>query len=224
VSGYHFVEVLTHEMADDDVVVTANGAASVMLMQAASVKNGQRLIGNSGSASMGYDLPAAIGASIARHPKRVICLAGDGSIMMNLQELQTISHYKLPIKIFVWNNGMYLSIRTTQQSFFNGNLVGEGETSGVSAPNFLKLAEAFGIHTVSVDSSTRLVATIREVLAAPGAMLCEVQMSPDELMLPKTSSLRLPDGRMISKPLEDMFPFLPRAEFTENMLIEPLAE
>jgi acetolactate synthase-1/2/3 large subunit len=224
VSGYHFVEVLTREMADDDIVITANGAASVMLMQAASVKKAQRLIGNSGSASMGFDLPAAIGASIARSRGQVICLAGDGSIMMNLQELQTVAHYNLPIKIFVWSNGMYLSIRTTQQSFFNGNLVGEGETSGVSSPNFLRLAEAFGIRALSVDKSTLLEETIREVLAAPGPVLCDVKMPSDELMLPKTSSLRLPDGRMVSKPLEDMFPFLPRDEFAQNMLIEPLVE
>jgi acetolactate synthase-1/2/3 large subunit len=106
VSGYHFIEALGDALDEDDVIVTANGAASVMLMQAARVRAGQRLIANSGSASMGYDLPAAIGACIARDRKRVICLAGDGSIMMNLQELQTIAHHRLPIKIFVWNNGL----------------------------------------------------------------------------------------------------------------------
>jgi len=229
VSGYHFVEELGAQLNGDDVVVTANGAASVMTMQALPIKDGMRVLANSGSASMGYDLPGAIGAcygKVARDEamSRVICLAGDGSIMMNLQELQTIAHHNLPIKIFVWNNGMYLSIRTTQENFFGGNLVGEGPTSGVTSPNFLKLAEAFGIPTWRIENTQDMQEIIAGVLASDGPALCEVMMPQGELMLPKTSSLRLPDGRMVSKPLEDMFPFLPREEFLENMLIEPMQE
>lgn len=233
VSGYHFVEVLGAQLQSDDVVVTANGAASVMTMQALPIQKGMRVLANSGSASMGYDLPGAIGACYGRKARdgqnenasgRVICLAGDGSIMMNLQELQTISHHALPVKIFVWNNGMYLSIRTTQENFFGGNLVGEGPTSGVSAPNFLKLAQAFGLKSWHIENSQHMEKIIAEVLASPGPALCEVMMPPGELMLPKTSSLRLPDGRMVSKPLEDMFPFLSREEFEDNMIIAPLGE
>ncbi|HEX8834706.1 MAG TPA: thiamine pyrophosphate-binding protein [Abditibacteriaceae bacterium] len=224
VSGYHFIEQLGEELDGDDVIVTANGAASVMLMQAIRVRQGQRILANSGSASMGYDVPGAIGACIGHGRKRVICLAGDGSIMMNLQELQTIAHHRLPVKIFVWNNGLYLSIRTTQQSFFGGNLVGEGETSGVSNPDFVKLGEVFGFSTSRIENNKNLSADIRAVLEEEGPSLCEIMMPHDELMLPKTSSLRLPDGRMVSKPLEDMFPFLSREEFAENMLIAPLED
>lgn len=224
VSGYAFIEALSDKLGADDCIVTANGAASVMLMQAVQVKTGQRILGNSGSASMGYDLPAAIGACIGRGNQRVMCLAGDGSIMMNLQELQTIVHHQLPIKIFVWNNGLYLSIRTTQNSFFGGALIGEGRTSGVSAPDFLKLAQAFGIPAMRVANMAALPGALDEILAHKGPYMCELMMPENELMLPKTSSMRLPDGRMISKPLEDMFPFLAREEFAANMLITPLEE
>ena len=224
ISGYAFIERLSQALGPDDCIVTANGAASVMLMQAVQVKRGQRVLGNSGSASMGYDLPAAIGACIGRDRRRVVCLAGDGSIMMNLQELQTIAHHNLPIKVFVWNNGMYLSIRTTQMSFFGGNLVGEGTTSGVSAPDFMALATAFGLPACRVESMAQLDECLAGILEAPGPFVCELMMPSDELMLPKTSSVRLPDGRMFSKPLEDMFPFLSRDEFLDNMIIEPVEE
>ena len=224
VSGYHFVEVLGEELKADDVVVTANAAASVMMMQAARVRRGQRILANSGSASMGWDLPAAIGASVARNGKRVVCLAGDGSIMMNLQELQTIAHHGWPVKIFVWNNGVYLSMRTTQDAFFGGERIGEGRASGVSTPDFVRVAEAFGISSSRIETTENLATKIRAVLESDGPHLCEIIMPSDELMLPKTSSLRLPDGRMISKPLEDMFPFLPRDEFRDNMIIDPLEE
>jgi len=224
VSGYAFIEALGEQLEGDDCIVAANAAASVMLMQAIHVKSGQRIVANSGSASMGYDLPAAVGACFGRDGKRVVCLAGDGSIMMNLQELQTIAHHRLPIKLFVWNNGMYLSIRTTQQNFFAGNMIGESEASGVSSPDFEKLAAAFDLPFRRLAHSRELPDTLREVLTTSGPVLCEVMMPRDELMLPKTSSQRLPDGRMISKPLEDMFPFLPRDEFSDNMLVPPLRE
>jgi acetolactate synthase-1/2/3 large subunit len=236
ISGYAFVEALGEHLRADDVVVTANGAASVMTMQALPVPGGMRILANSGSASMGYDLPAAIGASVGRQvlaqglagaqstKPRVICLAGDGSIMMNLQELQTLAHHGWPLKLFIWSNGLYLSIRTTQSSFFNGHLVGEGTTSGVSAPDFVKLAGAFGIPARRWESLAQARAEMEEVLASGGPELIDVVMPPDELMLPKTSSARLPDGRMVSKPLEDMFPFLPRDEFHANMIIEPVEE
>lgn len=229
ISGYAFVEALGEHLRGDDVVVTANGAASVMTMQALPVPAGLRILANSGSASMGYDLPGAIGASVGREVRdgkrgRVVCLAGDGSIMMNLQELQTLAHHGWPLKLFIWSNGLYLSIRTTQSSFFNGHLVGEGLASGVSAPDFVKLAGAFGISARRWESLAQAHEEMEQVLASPGPELIDVLMPHDELMLPKTSSARLADGRMVSKPLEDMFPFLEREEFRANMIIEPVEE
>lgn len=228
VSGYHFIEQLSEALREDDVITTANAAASVMLMQAVRLRGQQRVLANSGSASMGWDLPSAIGACVAGERNgaspRVICLAGDGSIMMNLQELQTIVHHRWPVKIFVWNNGVYLSMRTTQDSFFGGNRIGEGSASGVSSPDFVRVAEAFGLRAMRIENNHKLRTEIEEALAGEDSVLCEIMMPADELMLPKTSSLRLPDGRMVSKPLEDMFPFLPRDEFRANMLIEPLEE
>ena len=144
INAYYFVEKLFEQLDKDDVVVCGDATACITPFQVAQIKKGQRVFSNSGCASMGYDLPAAIGAAVARDGKRVICLAGDGSMMMNVQELQTIAHNRLPIVIFVLSNGGYLSIRSTQSNFF-GKLIGEGPQSGVSFPDMLKLAEAHGL-------------------------------------------------------------------------------
>ena len=171
---------------------------------------------------MGYDLPAAIGACLAAGGKRIVCLAGDGSIMMNLQELQTIAGANLPIKVFLLNNDGYHSIRQTQQAFFAGNLHGCESASGVTFPDFGKIGPAFGIETSRVDRLDGVAAAVRKTLAAAGPALCEVILDPAQPFSPKSSSRRLPDGRMVSSPLEDMAPFLPRDEFLENMLIPPV--
>ena len=154
INPYHFLDVLYRKLDADDVTVCANGSACVITNQVAHIKKGQRLWCNSGSASMGYDLPASIGASFAQGTdKRIICIAGDGSIQMNLQELQTIVYHQLPIKIFVLNNNGYLSCRITQTNFFKGNLVGEGPTSGVSFPDMVKLATAYGIPALRIEQA-----------------------------------------------------------------------
>src|SRR4030095_9382792 len=140
-------------LATDDVVVCGDGTANVVTFQAAFIKPGQRLFCNTGDASMGFDLPAAVGAALANDGRRVICLAGDGSIQLNIQELQTVASHKLPVKIFILNNGGYLSIRTTQASFFNGNFVGEGPRSGVTFPDIVRVAEAYGIPAMRIDNS-----------------------------------------------------------------------
>ena len=147
INPYHFMEVLFNLLAPGDTIACANATASVMAFQAAEVKPGQRIFANAGSASMGYDLPAALGAACARPGVRTLCLAGDGSIMMNLQELQTIRHHGLPVKIIVLNNGGYLSIRSTQTDFFN-RLFGESKSTGVSFPDFAAVGASFGIHSV----------------------------------------------------------------------------
>lgn len=168
---------------------------------------------------MGFDLPAALGACFANGKKDVICLAGDGSLMMNIQELQTVFSHKLPIKLFLLNNFGYLSIKQTQDNLFNGNHVGSGSESGVTVPNFSKVAKAFGLPAVTLKDHKNLKAKLQKVLKTKGPVVCEVILPSSYIFSPKLSSQRLPDGRMISKPLEDMFPFLDREEFKKNMLI-----
>lgn len=217
INPYYFIETLFEEMNSKDIAVCGNGAATVVTFQTAKIKFGQRLWANSGSASMGYDLPAAIGAAFAKQGERIICLAGDGSLMLNLQELQTVAHYKLPIKIFVLNNNGYLSIRLSQRSFF-GDTIGESSASGLSLPDFVKVAESFDIPARKLDT-VNFRSGIREVLDAPGPSLCDVILDPNQGFEPRQSSRQLPDGRIVSAPLEDMSPFLDRNELKQNLFI-----
>jgi len=224
VNPYYFMETLTKCLKESDVVVSANGTACVALFQAGVVKNGQRVFWNSGCASMGYDLPASIGACVANGRKPVVCLAGDGSIQMNIQELQTIIGYALPVKIFVLNNDGYISMRQTQESFFGGRYTACDPRSGVTFPKMLKVAAAYGFPVFSIKDHSCMDAVIGDVLHSQGPALCEVMLSTTQRFVPKVASQLKPDGRMVSKPLEDMFPFLPREEFLSNMLVEPLSE
>jgi acetolactate synthase-1/2/3 large subunit len=221
INPYFFVETLFDQLSADDVVVCGDATACIVPFQAAKLRKGQRLFSNSGSASMGYDLPAAIGAAVA-HGKRTICLGGDGSIMMNLQELQTVAHHRLPLVIFVLNNGGYLSIRTTQSNFF-GQLIGEGAESGVSFPDFVKVAEAHGLRGMKIEGE-HFAEQIAEALRFGGPIVCEVMLDRIQGFEPKLSSKKLPDGKMVTAPLEDMAPFLPRDEFKRNLLIPPWEE
>jgi acetolactate synthase-1/2/3 large subunit len=179
------------------------------------IRRGQRLISNSGSASMGYDLPAALGAAVARRGKRVVCLAGDGSLQLNIQELQTVAHHKLPVKIFVLNNGGYLSIRSTQTNFF-GRVMGESPASGVSFPDFVKVGEAYGIPSIRVDREAQMTA-VQTALDASGPALIEVMLDPKQEFEPRSRSKVLPDGTIVSPPLEEMYPFLSPEELAANM-------
>jgi len=219
INPYHFIEVLFDQLSENDIVVTGNATACIVAFQAAKIKRGQRLFSNSGSASMGYDLPAAIGAAFAApENSRVICLAGDGSFQLNIQELQTIAHHRLPIKIFVLNNNGYLSIRTSQGNFFK-RLAGEGSASGVSFPDYCSVAGAYGIDAVRLDSN-EFGQNLAAVLNKPDPTLCEVMLDDTQQFEPRMSSRQLEDGRIVTPPLEDMFPFLPREELAENMLLD----
>jgi acetolactate synthase-1/2/3 large subunit len=215
INPYHLMEQLWEHLAEGDVVVCGDATACIVTFQTASLRKGQRLFSNSGAASMGHDLPAAIGAAVARGGQRVICLAGDGSIQLNIQELQTLAHHRLPVKIFVLNNNGYLSIRTTQATFF-GNLVGEGPDSGVSFPDFTRVANAYGIPSAKMETAADFE-RLREVLDAPGPMLCEVLLDPAQEFEPRMKSRQLPDGTMVSPALEDMYPFLERSELQNNL-------
>ena len=211
---YYFMEMLSAMLASDDVVICGNATACILPFQVIKIRKGQRLISNSGAASMGYDLPASIGAAVARGGKRVICLAGDGSLQLNIQDLQTVMHHQLPIKIFVLNNGGYLSMRSTQKNFF-GRLIGEGPDSGVSFPDFVKVGTAYGIPSVRVDRVSEME-TVRAALDSPGPALIEVMLDPQQEFEPRSRSKVLPDGTMVSPPLEDMYPFLSPDELAEN--------
>ncbi|MDI6731713.1 MAG: thiamine pyrophosphate-binding protein [Candidatus Margulisbacteria bacterium] len=224
IQPYYFIQGLTENLREGDVVVAGNGTACVTLFQAGKVKENQRIFWNSGCASMGYDLPAAIGACFARGKKRVICLAGDGSLQMNIQELQTVYHHKLPIKLFVLNNQGYISIRQTQDAFFGGRHVASSAESGVSFPDIVKVAAAYGLSSGVLDSHVQLGEKVRKIIDSPGPFVCDVRLLTGYKFQPKLSSEKKPDGTMVSKPLEDMFPFLPREEFLNNMLVPPVEE
>lgn len=219
VNPYCFADALFDELAADDIVVTGDGTACIATFQAAKLRAGQRLFSDSGSAPMGFDLPAAIGACVASGGRRVVCVTGDGSLMLNVQELQTIRGYELPIKLFILNNDGYHSIRQTQRNFFPGNDVGSGPESGVTFPRFGRLAYGFDLPFHRCEDHGSLATTICATLAEPGPAACEIVLDLAQPFAPKVSSKRLPDGRMVTAPLEDMAPFLPREEFLDNMLI-----
>ena len=217
INPYYFVERLFENLESDDVVVCGNGTANVVAFQAAKLKSGQRLIANTGDASMGFDLPAAIGAAIARQGKRVICLAGDGSLQLNLQELQTVVQYQLPVKIFVLNNAGYLSIRLSQANMFK-RLTGESTQSGVSFPDIVKVAQAYGLPAMRIGYD-QLEGGIQSALQMPGPVVCDVILDPNQPFEPRVGARQLPDGKIISSNLEDMTPFLDEKELAENMLV-----
>ena len=218
VNPYVFCDVLSKKLNQNDIIVSSNGSACVIPIQTMQIKRGERHIVNSGSAAMGYGLPSAIGACFATG-KRIICLEGDGSIQMNIQELETVSYHRLPIKIFVFNNGAYLSMRFTQGMFFNGRLVGESANSGVGFPDIIKIAHAYGIEAYSINCNQELDKTIDRVLETDNPVLCNVNMDANQVFMPRITSKQLKDGRMVSSPLEDMYPFLGEEEFMSNMLI-----
>ena len=219
VNPYCFVDTLFDNLKDNDTVVCADGTACVVTFQGMKVKKGQRVFHNSGCASMGYELPAAIGAVNAYKTKdRVVCVAGDGSIMMNLQELQTISGYNLPIQIFILNNKGYHSIRQTQRSFFSDNIVGCGTDSGLTFPSFKKVAIAFDFPYFEVKNHSDLVNVLPEIIKLKGRFICEVHLDLDQHFSPKLTSKKLEDGSMITSPLHDMWPFLSEEELNTNIL------
>jgi acetolactate synthase I/II/III large subunit len=220
VNPYCFVDELSKHLREEEVVVCADGTACVVTFQGAVVKKGQRIFHNSGCASMGYDLPAAIGAYFGKEDnERVICIAGDGSIMMNLQELQTISGNGLPIQIFVLNNKGYHSIRQTQHNFFKDNIIGCGTESGLNFPSFERIAYAFDLPYFEIKNHTELKSSLKDIMFEKGPFICEVFLDLKQEFSPKLSSKKLDDGTMISSPLEDMFPFLSEEELKSNMLI-----
>lgn len=216
INPYLFIQELFGLSRAGDVVVTGNASACIIPFQIAPIKRGMRLFSNSGSASMGYDIPAAIGAAFALQPGgRVWALAGDGSAQLNIQELQTIVHYQLPIKVIVLNNAGYLSIRSSQANFFK-RLAGEGPESGVTFPNYSAVGAAYGLPSIRIETP-QFLDTLRAAIEAPGPGLIEVMLDSKQGFEPRVSSRQLPDGTIQSPQLEDMFPFLQPEELAAAM-------
>ncbi len=220
VNSFYFVDQLSKKLDNDAVVVTDMGSSFTCTMQTFKTKPGQRLFTSSGHSSMGFGLPGAIGACFA-HGKKTICISGDGGLQMNIQEFQTLVQYKLPLILFVLNNQGYLTIKLMQQNHF-GRYVGSDPSSGVGTPDIVKIAEAYGIKSTRISDHTELNQKLDSILAEDGPFVCEIMMPPEQQLIPRISSLKKPDGTIISKPLEDLYPFLDREEFHGNMIIKPI--
>ena len=217
---YAFVRYLSSRLPENSLTAVSNGACCVVGNQAYVIQKGSRMANNSAIASMGYGLPASIGTCIGGGRRTTICLEGDGSIMMNLQELQTVLTNRLPIKIFLINNNGYHSIRITQTNLFNKNFVGIGSQSGdLSFPEFKKIAEAFGYTYLCAHSNAEMKQAVDEALAMDGAVFCEIFTDTKQVWEPESSTRRLADGTLVSPPLEDLAPFLPREELEKQMFI-----
>jgi len=217
---YYFMKCLNDLKREDDVVISDAGSAFYVCSQAITITDKQRYITSSSQAEMGFTIPACIGAAFAKDGD-VIGVTGDGSFMMNLQELQTIAHYNLPVKLFVWNNDGYLSIRTTQKKFFEGREIGTDESSGVSIPNIKYVVKSFGLEYVRCDTD-ELEGSIKYALNYPGPIVCEVFCEKWQEVVPTMQGRKNADGTISAPPLEDMYPFLSRKEFHDNMIINPL--
>jgi acetolactate synthase-1/2/3 large subunit len=222
-SMYHFSEALSDELAPGDVIVPgSSGFAIEIFLLCLRIKEGQRCFHNRGTGSMGMALPAAIGAAVASG-RRTICVDGDGGFQMNIQELATVERLGLSIKCFVANNDGYASIRASQNGYFK-QLVGADRSSGMTLPDVGKVAWAYGLPFVRIAGKADLSQQIRAVLEMAGPVVCEVMVAPNEERIPRSASYIRSDGSMGSKPLEDLFPFLPREEFLANMIVKPLEE
>lgn len=221
VNSFYFVDKLSEKLDSEAVVVTDMGTSFTCTMQTFRTKKGQRLFTSSGDASMGFGLPGAIGACYGKGKKKTICISGDGGLQMNIQELQTVVHNKLPIILFVLNNKGYLTIKLMQQNHF-GRYVGSDPSSGVSCPDTIKIAEAYGIPSIRISDQKTLDEKIDWVLEQEGPFICEIMMPENQPLIPRVSSLKKPDGTIVSKPLEDLYPFLDREEFAENMIVKPI--
>ncbi|HNW39846.1 MAG TPA: thiamine pyrophosphate-binding protein [Candidatus Omnitrophota bacterium] len=221
---YYFVNQLSKVLKNNSVVIADAGSSFYVLAQSIQLSGRQRYITSGGQAEMGFTVPASIGVCFAKDKKETIGITGDGSFQMNLQELQTIVHNRLPVKLFIWNNNGYLSIRSTQARFFNGRTFGTDQSCGVSFPEIKKIAAAYGIQYYCIRQADKIRKVMRQVLKQKGPVICEVICQKNQQIIPTASSMRRPDGSMVSKPLEDMYPFLDRKTFFSEMIVKPVEE
>jgi acetolactate synthase-1/2/3 large subunit len=213
VHNYVLVDTLGRLLESGDILIPgSSGACSEVTSQAVPVSKGMRFINTHGLGAMGFGVPAALGACLASGGKRTVCIDGDGGFPMNAQELAVISRLKLPIKFFILNNGGYGSIRSTQINYFERRFVACDPDSGLIFPDLRKSAEACGLNYIRIESQGNLAAEVFNALQTPGSVICDVLMAPDQFTQPKVSSRQQPDGKMVTMPMEDLWPFLARAE------------
>lgn len=225
VNTYAFSSALADELDGDDLIIPGSSGVGIdTFWLSFAVKKGQRLFSTGGLGAMGFGLPASIGGCLAGNRKRTISIDGDGGFQLNIQELETVARLDLPIKFFVINNQGYASIRATQNNYFRGHLVGSDPTSGLTLPDLMKIGSAYGLATARITDNANLSDDIRAVLRRPGPVVCEVVVAPDQSIGPRVSSVLRADGTMVSRPLEDLWPFLDREELRGNMLIPTLDE
>ena len=224
VSTYFLADCLSELLPEGAPIVSGSSGAGIEIFQhALRLKRGQRLYHTTALGAMGYGLPAAIGACLGSDRRETVLIDGDGGIQLNIQELATVRRLQLPLKIFILNNDGYSSIRTSQERWF-GRQTGSDPRSGLTLPDIGSVAEAYGVQTVRIGDQHDLRAKLERVLGLSGPVVCDVVSRPDEARVPSLSSAQRADGSLYSKPLEDLWPFLPREEFYENMIIKPLEE
>jgi len=225
VNPYVLVETLSEQcMAEDVLAPGSSGACSDIFLQCFQMKAGQRVVNSPSLGAMGTGLPGAIGSCLASGRRRTICVTGDGGFQLNIQELETVRRLNLPIKYFVWCNGTYASIIAAQRNHFKGHLVGSDPSSHLTLPDLNKVAAAYGIHTMEIKDQTNIREQVAAVLAYDGPVVCAVHMSSDQATVPRATASTRADGTIVSLPMEDMAPRLPREEFLENMMIPPIDE
>jgi acetolactate synthase-1/2/3 large subunit len=225
VNTYVLMDVLSDELTETDLLVPgSSGPCSDIFMQAFRVKTGQRIVNAPGLGAMGTGLPGSIGACIASGRKRTVCVNGDGGFQLNIQDLETIRRLHLPIKFFILCNGVYASIMATQRIHFQGRFVASAPAGELTLPDVVKVAAAYGIQTAVVSGHRELRKVVREVLDHDGPVVCAVSISPEQATAPRVTSALTASGSIVSKPMEDMWPFLDREEFLANMIVAPLQE
>lgn len=225
VSIFHLAEVIGTESTPDDLLVSGSSGSGIeIFLLACPTRNSQRIYHTAGLGAMGFGLPSSLAVSIAAGRRRTILVDGDGGFQFNIQELETAARLQLPVKFFVLNNNGYASIRASQTGYFGKPTIGCDRATGLTVPELSKVAAAYGIPAVVIADQSDLRAQVRRVLDTPGPVVVDVHVIPDEMRAPRLQSHQKPDGSMVSKPLEDMFPFLPREEFLANMIVKPLEE
>ena len=229
VSIYNLAEVIGQEAGPNDRIVSGNsGSAIEVFLLAYRARKGRRVFHTAGLGAMGYGIPASIGVCVGSGGRKTICVDGDGGLQLNIQELATIAQLQLPIKLFVLNNQGYASIRASQTNYFGGPNIGCSPETGVSIPDYRKVARAYGLKTAVIEGQGEgrldLRAAVRKVLRSRGPVVCDVHVIPDEIRAPRVTSIQRADGSFVSKPLEDLWPFLDREEFAQNMIVAPISE
>jgi acetolactate synthase-1/2/3 large subunit len=220
ISVYHFADVLSDELRADDFIVSgSSGSAIELFLLALRVKDGQRVFHTTALGAMGFGIAASIGACLAGGRRRTVCVDGDGGFQFNIQELETVARLQLPIIFFVMNNDGYASIRASQTAFFGELRIGCDRRTGQSLPDICGVARAYGLPTEVIRDQSHLRSELQRVLSLPGPVVCDVHVIPDEIRMPRLSSMQRADGSFVSKPLEDLWPFLDREEFRSNMLV-----